>query len=376
MMEKFLGYRLKDFLFILKQRRLNLMNLMEQTINSISGVNQEAAQKAKKRLDCLTKPPGSLGILEDIAIRLASIQGKCLPELGKKAVLIMAVDHGVVSEGVSAYPQEVTPQMVMNFLNRGAAINVLASHAQAEVIVTDVGVIGPALDHPQLLVRKVREGTRNMAREAAMTVEEATAAIETGITLVNEAVDNGVTLVATGEMGIGNTTASSAILAAFTGLDPEQITGRGTGLDDERLRLKQLVIKRALQVNQPEPAKPLEVLSKVGGLEIAALTGVILGAAAKRVPAVLDGFISTAAALIAYRLKPESREFMFASHLSQEPGHKVMLETIGLSPMLHLDLRLGEGTGAVLAFNLFEAAVKIIREMATFEQAGVSKDAK
>jgi nicotinate-nucleotide--dimethylbenzimidazole phosphoribosyltransferase len=376
MMEKFLGYRLKDFLFILKQRRLNLMNLMEQTINSISGVNQEAAQKAKKRLDCLTKPPGSLGILEDIAIRLASIQGKCLPELGKKAVLIMAADHGVVSEGVSAYPQEVTPQMVMNFLNRGAAINVLASHAQAEVIVTDVGVIGPALDHPQLLVRKVREGTRNMAREAAMTVEEATAAIETGITLVNEAVDNGVTLVATGEMGIGNTTASSAILAAFTGLDPEQITGRGTGLDDERLRLKQLVIKRALQVNQPEPAKPLEVLSKVGGLEIAALTGVILGAAAKRVPAVLDGFISTAAALIAYRLKPESREFMFASHLSQEPGHKVMLETIGLSPMLHLDLRLGEGTGAVLAFNLFEAAVKIIREMATFEQAGVSKDAK
>lgn len=352
------------------------MNLMEQTINSISGVNQEAAQKAKKRLDCLTKPPGSLGILEDIAIRLASIQGKCLPELGKKAVLIMAADHGVVSEGVSAYPQEVTPQMVMNFLNRGAAINVLASHAQAEVIVTDVGVIGPALDHPQLLVRKVREGTRNMAREAAMTVEEATAAIETGITLVNEAVDNGVTLVATGEMGIGNTTASSAILAAFTGLDPEQITGRGTGLDDERLRLKQLVIKRALQVNQPEPAKPLEVLSKVGGLEIAALTGVILGAAAKRVPAVLDGFISTAAALIAYRLKPESREFMFASHLSQEPGHKVMLETIGLSPMLHLDLRLGEGTGAVLAFNLFEAAVKIIREMATFEQAGVSKDAK
>jgi nicotinate-nucleotide--dimethylbenzimidazole phosphoribosyltransferase len=249
---------------------------------------------------------------------------------------------------------------------------VLSTHVGAKVVVTDVGVIGKAVEHPHLNVRKIREGTRNMAKEAAMTEEEAISAIEVGIELVNKEIDQGATMIATGEMGIGNTTPSSAILAVFSGVDIDLITGRGTGIDESSLHNKRRVIREALLVNKPDPHRPLDVLAKVGGLEIAALTGVILGAAARQVPVVLDGFISSAAALVAYKLKEECVDFMFASHLSQEPGHKIALDYMGLRPMLYLDLRLGEGTGAVLAFNLLEAAVKIINQMATFEQAGVS----
>jgi len=348
------------------------MELLQKTLESITEVDREAGKKAQQRLDSLTKPPGSLGVLETIVVQLAEIQGNPLPSLGKKTVMTMAGDHGVVEEGVSAFPQEVTPQMVMNFLNHGAAINVLAEHADARVVVADIGIATEPIKHPDLISRRVRWGTRNMAKGAAMTEAETVAALEVGIDLINQEIDKGVTLFATGEMGIGNTTPSSAILACFSGKDIKQITGRGTGVDNKGLAIKQKVIRQALEINQPDPAKPMDVLSKVGGLEIAALTGIILGAAARKVPVVIDGFISTAAALVAYKMNKKCREYMFASHLSQEPGHRIMLEEIGLEPMLYLDLRLGEGTGAVLAFNLLEAAVKIINEMATFAEAGVS----
>jgi len=345
---------------------------MQITLAQIGDIDEKAGQAAQHRLDCLTKPPGSLGILEKVAVQLASIQGQPMPVLGKKVVMIMAADHGVVAEGVSAFPQEVTPQMVHNFLNQGAAINVLARHVDAQIVIADVGIAAQPINHPNLKTCRVRPGTRNMAKEAAMTIEETVAAIETGITLVNQEIDGGATLIATGEMGIGNTTPSSAMLACFSGREIDLIVGRGTGLNDQGLKLKQEVIKKALEINQPDPTNPLDVLSKVGGLEIAALTGVILGSAARRIPVVLDGFISTVAALTAFRLNKDSRKYMLASHLSQEPGHKIMLELLDMQPMLQLDLRLGEGTGAVLAFNLIEAAVKIIHEMATFQEAGVS----
>lgn len=348
------------------------MELLEKTLASITEADRDAGRKARHRLDNLTKPPGSLGVLEKIAVQLAEIQGNPLPVLGQKAVMVMAADHGVVEEGVSAFPQEVTPQMVANFLNRGAAINVLAEHAGAKVVIADIGIAGQVMEHPNLISRRIRPGTRNMAQGAALSEEETVAAIETGIELVCQEIEKGITVFATGEMGIGNTTPSSAILACFSGKDVELITGRGTGLDNSGLVVKQNVIRKALEINQPDPGKPLDVLSKVGGLEIGALTGVILGAAAHKIPVVIDGFISTAAALVAYRLNEKCRDYLFASHLSQEPGHKIMLEQIGLEPMLYLDLRLGEGTGAVLAFNLLEAAVNIIHKMATFAEAGVS----
>lgn len=348
------------------------MKLLEKTLGSIGKPDHLSGEMARMRLDSLTKPPGSLGVLEKIAIKLAAIQCNPLPELSRKVVMVMAGDHGVVEEGISAFPQEVTPQMVLNFLYEGAAINVLSKLAGAKVVVTDVGVMGDPIKHANLKVRKIRQGTRNMAREAAMTREETVAAIEAGIELVNEEIEQGATLIGTGEMGIGNTTPSSAILAAFSGMDVEILTGRGTGVNESSLKNKKQVIKRALEINQPDPSDPLDVMAKVGGLEIAALTGVVLGAASQRFPVVIDGFISSAAALAAYRMNEDSVNYMFASHLSQEPGHRVILDLMGLSPMLHLDLRLGEGTGAVLAFNLFDAAVKIIHEMATFEEAGVS----
>lgn len=348
------------------------MELFQRTMAGISDVDYQAGAAAQARLDSLTKPLGSLGVLEKIGVQLAAIQGKSMPTLGKTVVMTMAGDHGVVAEGISAYPQEVTPQMVLNILNQGAAINVLSKHVGAKVVITDVGIAAEAIMHPNLNMCRVRAGTRNMAKEAAMTEEETIAAIEVGIRLVNREIDAGATLIGTGEMGIGNTTPSSAILACFSGGDIVALTGRGTGLDDQGLSLKHRVIKQALQVNQPDPTQPLDVLRKVGGLEIAALTGVILGAAARKTPVVLDGFISTAAGLTAYKLNEKSRQYMLASHLSQEPGHRIMLDLMGLQAMLNLDLRLGEGTGAVLAFNLIEAAVKIMHEMATFAEAGVS----
>lgn len=332
----------------------------------------DAQAAARARHATLTKPPGSLGRLEALALQLAAITGQPLPSVARKAVIIMAADHGVTAEGVSAYPADVTPQMVLNFVRGGAAINVLARQAGARVVVVDVGVAADLPARPGLLSRKVAPGTRNLARGPAMTRGEAEAAIQVGLDTVAIEITLGLDLVATGDMGIGNTTASTAIVAALTGLPVAQLTGRGTGVDDAGLARKIAVIEQALATNRPDPHDPLDVLAKVGGLEIAGLVGVILGAAAQRVPVVLDGFISGAAALVAAGLAPDVVPFLIAAHQSVEIGHLVVLERLGLDPLLRLDMRLGEGTGAALAFHLVEAAARLLGEMSTFAEAGVS----
>lgn len=350
------------------------MKLLNQIVDQIRKPDGQCQELARQRLDQLTKPPGSLGVLEEIAWRLAGIQRRPIPTVLKEKVsLVLAGDHGVVAEGVSAFPQEVTPQMVLNFLQGGAAINVLAKQVGARVLVADIGVAGPPLQYPGLVACRVKSGTNNMAQGPAMSRKEAIQAIETGVDLLRQQVQGRPALVGIGEMGIGNTTPSAAILAAFSGLPLQQITGKGTGIDEGRRQHKIDVINQALAVNQPNAQDGIDVLAKVGGLEIAGLTGILLACAAEGIPVVLDGFISGAAALVAQALAPLSKEYMFASHLSQEPGHQKMLELLNLKPILHLDMRLGEGTGAALAFPMIEAAISIINEMATFAEAGVSQ---
>jgi nicotinate-nucleotide--dimethylbenzimidazole phosphoribosyltransferase len=331
-----------------------------------------AAESARARQATLTKPPGSLGRLEELSIQLAGLTGRAQPSVARKAVIVMAGDHGVTAEGVSAYPSEVTPQMVLNFLRGGAAINVLARQAGARVVVVDVGVAADLAPTPGLEICKVARGTQNLARGPAMTRAQAEQAITAGLHVIEAESARGLDLVATGDMGIGNTTPSAAITAAITGCSPAQAAGRGTGLDDAGLQRKIAVVERALAVNQPNPADALDVLHKLGGLEIAGLTGVMVGAAARRIPVVVDGFISGAAALIAAGLAPGVKPYLIAAHLSVEAGHRHVLQHLGLRPLLDLDLRLGEGTGAALAFHLAEAAVRVLGEMATFAEAGVS----
>jgi nicotinate-nucleotide--dimethylbenzimidazole phosphoribosyltransferase len=338
----------------------------------IPPIDLSAEAAARLRQSQLTKPEGSLGQLEALSIQLAGIQGNPRPTIARKGVIVMAGDHGVTQEGVSAYPAEVTPQMVMNFLHGGAAINVLARQAGAHVVVVDVGVASELPDLPGLLRRKVACGTANMTRGPAMTCEQTEQAIRVGMEIVQSEIDAGLDLVATGDMGIGNTTPSSAIAAAFTGLPVRQVTGRGTGLDDGGLDRKVAMIERALLVNRPDPSDAMDVLMKVGGLEIAGLAGVILGAAARRVPVVIDGFISGAAALVAAELSPQVKPYLIAAHQSVEIGHRAILARLGLRALINLDLRLGEGTGAALAFHVIEGAVRILNEMATFAEAGVS----
>jgi nicotinate-nucleotide--dimethylbenzimidazole phosphoribosyltransferase len=347
------------------------MTLLEHTRDAVVPVDRGVAAQAQARLDRKTKPRGSLGRLEDLACRLAAAYGTADPPLPAKAVVVMAADHGVAEDGVSAYPQEVTAQMVKNFLAGGAAINVLARQQGARVVVADLGTKCPA-DLPQVRDCRLGPGTANFTRGPAMSRETAARALEVGIRLASELAAEGVGLLGVGDMGIGNTTAASALTAAFTGQLPERVTGRGTGIDDGRLRLKVGAVERALRVNRPDPADPLGVLAKVGGFEIAGLAGVLLGAAARRVPVVLDGFITGAAALAAVGLCPPARDYLIASHRSVEPGAEVVLRHLGLRPLLDLDMRLGEGTGAVLAMNLAEAALHVLKEMATFEAAGVT----
>ncbi|WP_141502842.1 nicotinate-nucleotide--dimethylbenzimidazole phosphoribosyltransferase [Paenibacillus luteus] len=346
---------------------------LNETVNRIKPFDDEAAASALQHSDHLTKPPGSLGKLEAIAIQLAGISGRLWPDLSRKSVIVMAGDHGVCEEGVSAFPQAVTPQMVLNFLNGGAAVNVLARQAGAEVVCVDIGV-NADLAHEQLVSRKVIRGTANMAKQAAMTREEALEAILVGIEIVQEQVRRGCRLFATGEMGIGNTTASAALTTVLTGMSPEESVGRGTGINDESWANKVEVVKRAIAVNKPDASDPIDVLAKLGGAEIAGLVGVIIGAAANGCPVVIDGYISSTAALIASRIAKQSLPYMIASHLSQEQGHARLLESIGLSPMMQLEMRLGEGTGAVLCFHFIDAALHLMQEMATFESAGVSKE--
>ncbi|AJS61584.1 nicotinate-nucleotide--dimethylbenzimidazole phosphoribosyltransferase [Paenibacillus sp. IHBB 10380] len=342
-----------------------------EKIGVISQLDTEAMVAAQAHIANLTVPPGSLGKLEKLAVQLAGITGEVKPTFTKREVIIMAADHGVCEEGVSAFPQEVTPQMILNFLAGGAAVNVLARHADAEVACVDIGVMSD-LSHPNLLSRKVRYGTANMAKGPAMTHDEAIQSILTGVQVVQEAVQRGVRLFVTGEMGIGNTTASAAVMCALSNIEVQDAVGRGTGLDDAKLLHKINVVEQALRVNSPDASDPLDVLAKVGGLEIGGLVGVILGAAAHRCPVVIDGFISSAAALIAQRISPIASEYMIVSHVSHEQGHRLLLEQLNLSPALHLDMRIGEGTGGVICLHLIDAACKIVSEMATFESAGIS----
>ncbi len=348
------------------------MKRIEEILNEIPEIDRSLPARIQKRLDRLTKPPGSLGRLEELAVWYGTTRGEVKPVLGKKTVVVFAADHGIADEGVSAYPKEVTAQMVYNFLRGGAGINVLARHAGVEVVVMDIGVAHEFETVSGLRKGKIRAGTRNMVLGPAMTSEEMAAAVSEGIALADEMAKKGVDLLATGEMGIANTTASSAITAIMTGEPVEKVTGRGTGVDDERLAHKIRMIDKAFQKNHPDKNDPLGVLAKVGGLEIAGLVGLILGGANNRVPVVLDGFISGAAALIAVQLKPGVKNYLLASHQSVEPGHRLALEKLGLSPLFNLNLRLGEGTGAVLGMGLVESGVRILSEMATFEEAGVS----
>ncbi|TEU19479.1 MAG: nicotinate-nucleotide--dimethylbenzimidazole phosphoribosyltransferase [Anaerolineales bacterium] len=349
------------------------MDKLQSVINRIRPLDQEAMRRAQARQDNLTKPKGSLGLLEELSVKVAGIQGVAQPRIRDKVIITMAGDHGVAAEGVSLFPQEVTVQMVYNFLRGGAAINVLARHVGARVVVVDLGVATDLEPHPELLVKKVAYGTKNMAQGPAMSREEAIQSIEAGIEIVESELSRGMDIVGTGDMGIGNTTSSSAIVAALTGAPVADVTGRGTGIDDERLAHKVRTIERALAVNRPDPADPLDVLAKVGGLEIGAIAGVVLGAAAHRRPVVIDGFISGAGALVAAGLAPQVKDYLIAAHLSVELGHRLVLERLGLTPLLNLSLRLGEGTGAALGISLVEAAVKVLDEMTTFADAGVSE---
>lgn len=352
---------------------MTISPLVDMTIEGISHLDETAMAAARARQDTLTKPLGSLGRLEDLSVMLAGMFGDPMPRINRKSVILAAGDHGVVAEGVSAYPQEVTPQMVYNFLRGGAGINVLARHAGAEIVILDAGVASDLDPHPLLRSVKVAYGTANMAVGPAMTREQATRCLEIGIDAAREQIGEGADLIACGDMGIGNTTASSAITSVITGADPAVTTGRGTGLDDPGLAHKVEVIRRAIAVNSPDPADGLDVLTKVGGLEIGVLAGAMLGTAASHRPVVVDGFISGAAALVAWLISPAARDYFIAAHQSVEPGHRVGLEAMGLTPLLDMGMRLGEGTGAALAMHLIEASARCLTEMATFAEAGVSE---
>jgi nicotinate-nucleotide--dimethylbenzimidazole phosphoribosyltransferase len=350
------------------------MSALDAVRRTITPLDANAMAAAAVRWDALTKPRGSLGRLESLARQVAGIVGQVRPRFTERLVFVLAGDHGVTAEGVSAYPSDVTAQMVYNFVRGGAAINVLARHVGARVIVVDMGVDAELPALPGLVSRKVRRGTHNFAQQAAMTMDEALACVESGIELAATEIKGRHTWVVTGDMGIGNTTASSAIVAAMTGASVKRVTGGGTGVTGEALARKAAVIKAALDRRQPKAQDALDVLSKLGGFEIGGLAGVILGAAARRCPVVLDGLIATAAALLAVGLVPAAREYLIAGHRSVEPGHTVALDALGLDPVLELELRLGEGTGGALALPVLEAACRLLDEMATFEEAGVTTD--
>jgi nicotinate-nucleotide--dimethylbenzimidazole phosphoribosyltransferase len=346
---------------------------LEDLIKKIAPMDETAMAAARARQNVLTKPQGSLGRLESLSIQLAGMMGNPQPQIQHKVIITMAGDHGVVAQGVSAYPQEVTPQMVLNFLGGGAAINVLARHVGARVVVVDMGVAAQIEPHPDLVNKKVAPGTEDIARGPAMSREQAVEALLAGAEVVDAELAQGLDILGTGDMGIGNTTPSAAIAAAFTGRSPAEVVGRGTGVDDAGLSRKIIAVQRALIINRPDPADALDVLTKVGGFEIGGLAGAMLAAAAHRRPVVVDGFISTAAAMIAVGLAPQVRSYLIPAHRSQERGHRIMLAWLGLEPLLDLDLRLGEGTGAAFGISLAEAACKILSEMATFSEAGVSE---
>ena len=349
-------------------------DLLSRTIGQIGALDADAMRAAEARQMQLTKPPKALGRLETLSVQLAGIKAQPVPAIAHKMIAVMAADHGVVAEGVSAFPAEVTPGMVLNFAAGGAAINVIGRLVGARVIVADVGVNADLSAAAGVRQRKIRMGTANMAQGPAMSRDEAVRAIEVGIELVGEELARGLDIVATGEMGIGNTTAASAVIAALTGEPVVKVTGRGTGISKDALTAKVAVIEKALAVNQPDAGDAIDVLAKVGGLEIAAMTGLFLGGAARRIPVVMDGFISAAAALAAVRLCPACVNYILPSHVSIEIGHQVVLDELGLTPLFDLEMRLGEGTGAALAMSMYEAAARTLAEMATFASADIAGD--
>lgn len=346
--------------------------MLQDIIAKIEGLDENALEAARTRQNTLTKPTGSLGRLEELSVQLAGITRREVPTIKDKVIVTMAGDHGVVAEGVSAYPQEVTPQMVLNFLRGGAAINVLARHVGARITVVDMGVAAAMEAHPLLVNKKIAFGTANMTQGPAMTREQAMQSILAGVEVVEAEIAKGLDIVGTGDMGIGNTTPSAAIAAVLTEVEPSKIAGRGTGIDDDGLKRKINAIERALEVNRPDPKDGIDILGKVGGFEIGGLAGVILGAAAHRKAVMIDGFISTAAAMIAVTIAPAVRPYLISAHRSQEYGHSQMVAWLGLKPLVDFDLRLGEGTGAALGISIAEAACKILAEMSTFSEAGVS----
>lgn len=352
------------------------MSNLNTVLKNITDIDYEIMEQTQNRLDNLTKPIASLGRLEELAKLVTGITRQQNPQLKNKVIFTFASDHGVSEEKVSAFPKEVTAQMVYNFLNGGAGINVLARHIGARVIVADLGVAekirSQKLEVRSFKDKKINFGTKNMTQGPAMSRDEAIKSIEAGIDIFEEELSSGIDIIGTGEMGIANTTSASAITSIWTKKSAEEVTGRGTGIDDNRLKNKIRVIKQALNKNNPDPGDPVDVLSKVGGFEIGGLAGVIIAAADRRIPVVIDGFISGAAALIAAHLEPKTKGYMIASHCSVEIGHKAILDHLGIKPILDLNLRLGEGTGACLGISIIEAAVKILTQMATFESAGVS----
>ena len=349
------------------------MQRLQDTIGGIQAPDAAVAAAARERLRQQARPAGSLGLLEDVAVRLAGIFGTLDVRLKEKVVVTCAGDHGVCAEGVSLFPQEVTPQMVYNFLNGGASVNVLARHAGARVMVADLGVAADFDPGLPMFHKKVGRGTANFALGPAMPRDQALRSIAAGIEIVAElASQKALHLLGTGDMGIGNTSPSTAIIAVFSGRPVAEVVDRGTGVDDQGLRRKIAAIEKGLAVNRPDPADPLGVLAKVGGFEIGGIAGLIIGAAAHRVPVVCDGFISTAGALIACALAPAAREYLFASHLSVEAGHGAMLAHLGLVPLFDLKFRLGEGTGAALAMELIDAATRVLADIRTFEEVAIA----
>jgi nicotinate-nucleotide--dimethylbenzimidazole phosphoribosyltransferase len=370
------------------------MQLLAETVTNIQPQNQQWRQKATDRIRSLTMPPWALGDLLDVGVDLAGIHETLTPDLSKCTIVVMAGDHGIAKNRVSAFPQEVTAQMVANFARGGAAVNVLARQVGAKVVVMDVGVAAnldgfvpkgslvslaefdPAAqgvaqgDDTPVITEKIMRGTLDMSVEPAMTINQAMASIEKGILLAQKLAPTTHVFI-TGEMGIGNTTASAAITSVLCDEQVRNCTGKGTGLDSDGLERKVALLEQALRLNAPKAGDAIDILAKVGGLEIGALAGLILGAASLKKPILVDGFISTAAALLAHRICPDSLEYMFASHLSEEQGHKIALQTLGKKPMIQMGLRLGEGTGAVLCYPILKSAVAILNEMATFEDAGI-----
>ncbi|MDY0041018.1 MAG: nicotinate-nucleotide--dimethylbenzimidazole phosphoribosyltransferase [Desulforhabdus sp.] len=347
------------------------MEQLEEILEAIVPLDKEWLDRTQRRLDSLTKPAGSLGKLEEIACRYGAIKKDIAPSTERKMIVTFAGDHGVTEEAVSAYPQAVTVQMVKNMCAGGAAVNVLARQAGASVIVVDIGVRHEFAPCEGLIIKKIGYGTKNFTAGPAMSRSEALCALMTGIGLAGDFARAGYDMLGTGEMGIGNTTASSAIFAVMAGLPPEEVTGCGTGIDESMLRRKVGTIRRAIDVNRPDPSDPLDVLAKVGGYEIGGIAGLIIGGAAYRIPVVVDGFISTAGALIALALKETAGEYLFFSHLSAEAGHRGMLDYLRQAPIMDLDMRLGEGTGAAVAMMVIDAAVSVLKDMATFDSAEV-----